>query len=152
MKTLINKFMKSSLSKSIRSMKKHRSRLPRVLVVDDEEVMGYLIRRVVDSLGYELDWVRDCETALKKMKRYTYDVIVSDYRLPGMTGETFYDKILDFNAELVSKMIFITGDTVSRQTISFFKKIRRPYFAKPFEIDALKNAIQEVIDSNKSAS
>jgi len=119
----------------------------RVLAVDDEEVMGYLIQRIVDYLGYQVDWVRDCKTALNKIEHCRYDVIVSDFKLPGMTGELFYEQLLHQNASLARRMIFVTGDTVNRQTIAFFKRMKLPYFAKPFNIDALKDAIQKIATS-----
>lgn len=127
------------------AVKKNKSSPPfKVLAVDDEEVMGYLIQRVVDYLGYEVDWVRDGKTALQKIKHQQYDVVVSDFRLPGMTGDLFYKKLAHQNAALSRRMIFITGDTVNRHTLSFFKQIKLPYFAKPFDIDALKEAIQKI--------
>jgi len=134
--------------KKLSSNKKNNdSPVFKVLAVDDEEVMGYLIQRVVDRLGYDVDWVRDCKTALKKIEHQKYDVIVSDFRLPGMTGELFYQKVVHQNAELARRIIFVTGDTLNRQVLSFFKKMNVPYFAKPFNIDVLKKAIREMASS-----
>ena len=52
----------------------------KVLAIDDEEIMGYVIQRIVRHLGYEVDWVRSCETALEKIRRGRYDVILSDFK------------------------------------------------------------------------
>ncbi|MBN2102964.1 response regulator [bacterium] len=139
--------MTSEQKKPSRIKRKNNSSAFKVLAVDDEEVMGYLIQRVVDELGYKVDWVRDCQTALSKMKNQKYDVIVSDFRLPGMTGELFYNKIIHQNAALARKTIFITGDAVNRHALAFFKRMKLPYFAKPFNIDVLKRAIQEMVSS-----
>jgi CheY-like chemotaxis protein len=117
----------------------------RILVIDDEEVMGYLIRRVLEDLGYQMDWVKDCQSAWEKIKAHYYHVIISDYRLPGMTGEAFYEQLFKHNQQLARKMIFISGDTVNRQTLTFFKRIRLPYFSKPFPLEDLKKAIQDIV-------
>ncbi|MBN1782495.1 response regulator [bacterium] len=122
----------------------------RILAVDDEEVMGYLIRRVIGHLGYELDWVQDCQSALEKIRACEYDVIISDYRLPGMTGEVFYQQVLNHDAGLARRMIFISGDTVSRNTLTFFRRVALPYFSKPFKIDALRDAIEEMIQNRRN--
>ncbi len=124
----------------------------RILVVDDEEVMGYLIQRVLSDSEFILDWVQDCESALDKISNQDYDVIISDYKLPGMTGEKFYHRILAFDSSLARRMIFITGDTLNRDINAFFKETELPYFAKPFEIDALKGAIRKVIASGQNPS
>jgi|GEM_PF-1310184 CheY-like chemotaxis protein len=119
--------------------------VPRILAVDDEEVMGYLIRRVVDHLGYEMDWVTDCGEAFDRIERSSYDVILSDYRLPSMNGDAFYDALAARNKDLVRRVVFITGDTVSNSTVKFFKRSQVPYLSKPFDIDELKNLIQTTV-------
>lgn len=117
----------------------------RILVIDDEEVMGYLIRRVLEDFGYQMDWVKDCQSAWEKIRTHYYHVIISDYRLPGMTGEAFYERLIEHDRQLARKMIFISGDTVNRQTLTFFKRTRLPYFSKPFPLDELKKAIQNLV-------
>ena len=116
----------------------------KVLAIDDEEIMGYVIQRIVRHLGYEVDWVRSCETALEKIRRGRYDVILSDFKTPTMDGERFYDEIASLDESLLKKMIFITGDTVSVSTIRFFKRVDVPFLSKPFKIDELERLIQQI--------
>lgn len=132
----------------VKKKNKSKGKSIRILVIDDEEVMGYLIRRVLEDLGYQMDWVKDCKSAWDKIKKVDYQVIISDYRLPGITGETFYYQLVEYDQQLARKMIFISGDTVNRQTLAFFKKIRLPYFSKPFPLDALKEAIKNLISTS----
>jgi CheY-like chemotaxis protein len=113
-----------------------------VLAVDDEEIMGYAIQRIVRHLGYEIDWVTSCETALEKIRLGHYDVILSDFKTPTMDGERFYDEIAGLDRSLLRKMIFITGDTISHSTLRFFKKAEVPYLSKPFKIEDLEKLIQ----------
>jgi CheY-like chemotaxis protein len=115
----------------------------RVLAIDDEEIMGYVIQRIVRHLGYEVDWVTSCESALEKIRRGRYDVILSDFKTPTMDGERFYDEIASLDESLLKKMIFITGDTVSVSTIRFFKRVDVPFLSKPFKIDELEKLIQQ---------
>ena len=122
----------------------------RVLAVDDEEIMGYLIQRVVKSWGFKVDWVTNCEAALKKIDEVQYDVILSDFKLPRMSGENFYHEIAKKNQPLINRLVFITGDTVNTRTLKFFKSINVPYLTKPFEIQKLKETISEIV-FNKQA-
>ena len=118
-----------------------------VLAVDDEEVMGYVIQRIVRHLGYEVDWVTSCETALEKIRRGRYDVILSDFKTPTMDGERFYDEIAGLDHSLLKKMIFITGDTVSNTTLQFFARAEVPFLSKPFKIDELEKLIQQAAEA-----
>lgn len=120
----------------------------RILVVDDEDVMGYLIRRVLEEEGYRMDWVKDCESAWTRIKSAHYHVIISDYKLPGITGDLFYHQIVEYDPDLARRMVFISGDTINRQILGFFRKANLPYLSKPFEIDALKLAIERIIESS----
>ncbi|MBN1894669.1 response regulator [bacterium] len=136
--------MRSPFKKKAVSRRKQKS-VPRILAVDDEEVMGYLIRRVVDHLGYEMDWVTDCKEAFDRIERSSYDVILSDYRLPSMNGDAFYDALAARDQDLVRRVVFITGDTVSTSTVKFFKRSRVPYLSKPFNVNELENLIQTTV-------
>jgi CheY-like chemotaxis protein len=118
-----------------------------VLAVDDEEIMGYVIQRIVRHLGYEVDWVTSCETALEKIRLGHYDVILSDFKTPTMDGERFYDEIACLDRSLLKKMIFITGDTISHSTLRFFRKAEVPYLSKPFKIEDLEKLIQAAAGS-----
>jgi CheY-like chemotaxis protein len=77
----------------------------RVLAVDDEEIMGYLIQRVVKSWGFKVDWVTNCEAALKKMDEVEYDVILSDFKMPQMSGEKFYHEIANKKQALIKRIL-----------------------------------------------
>jgi CheY-like chemotaxis protein len=117
----------------------------RVLAVDDEEIMGYLIQRVVKSWGFKVDWVTNCEAALRKIDEVQYDVILSDFKMPQMSGEKFYHEIAKKKHILINRLVFITGDTINTKTIKFFKSINVPYLTKPFEIQKLKETISDIV-------
>jgi CheY-like chemotaxis protein len=130
------------------------SRIPqanrsKVLVVDDEEVIGYLIQRVVNNLGYGVEWVTNCEAALDKITAQRYDLILSDFRMPNMTGEEFYHRLADMEPPMLKKLVFITGDTVSSKTMKFIKDRRIPYLSKPFDLKKLETLIQNRIHERR---
>jgi len=125
-------------------MVKKDSTKPKVLAVDDEEVMGYLIKRLFHHLGYHVDWVQDCNNALRKLDEENYDIILSDFRLPHMDGDIFYHEIAKRHSSLTKKLIFITGDTLNTKTIRFFRSHKIPYLSKPFDINKLKNVVEQI--------
>lgn len=123
---------------------KRQKRIKRILAVDDEEVMGYVIQRIVQHLGYEVDWVPSYERALEKIEREEYDVILSDFRMPSMTGEHFYHEVVNRNHRWAQKLVFITGD-LTPQTMAFLNKIHVPVISKPFKIEELQQILEQMI-------
>jgi len=60
--------------------------LPRVLVVDDDPVIGKSFERVLSGKGYAVITASDGEEALRKLKHENYDVVFTDIKMPGMDG------------------------------------------------------------------
>jgi CheY-like chemotaxis protein len=116
----------------------------RVLAIDDDDIMGYVIQRIVRHFGYQVEWVTSCETALEKIRSERYDVILSDFRMPTMNGERFYETVASLDQTLLKKLIFITGDTISATTLTFLKKVGVPFLSKPFKIEELEKIIRKV--------
>jgi CheY-like chemotaxis protein len=121
----------------------------KVLVVDDEEVIGYLIQRVVNNLGYAVEWVTNCEAALDRITAQRYDLILSDFKMPNMTGEEFYYRLANMEPALLKRLVFITGDTVSTKTMKFLKSQRISYLSKPFDLQELETLIQNRINDRR---
>jgi len=123
---------------------------PRVLAIDDEEVMGYLIKRIVTYLGYSVEWVTDCETALKRIEEQHYDVILSDFKMPNMTGDEFYYRLAAINRDILGRLVFITGDTINLKTLRFLTANAIPYLSKPFDIRELEIAIRNIVNEQNA--
>jgi len=60
--------------------------LKKVLVVDDDPVVGRSFDRVLDGKGYAVIHAQDGEEALRKLASESYDVVFTDIRMPGMSG------------------------------------------------------------------
>jgi CheY-like chemotaxis protein len=119
----------------------------RILVVDDEEIIGYVIQRIVQHLGYQVDWVTSFEEALIRIRAVRYNAILSDFRMAGMNGERFYEEIGSCDQGLQQKLVFVTGDTVSSSTERFLKKTGLPVVSKPFKIEELESALQAIVNA-----
>lgn len=116
----------------------------RLLAVDDEEIIGYLFQRIGANLGIQVDWVTSGEKALQMMQKKHYDVILSDYRLPEMNGESFYNEIHDRDPHMLRRLIFVTGDSLNSRMIHFFKNKHIPYLTKPFDLELLQALIAKM--------
>ncbi|MDP2690069.1 MAG: response regulator [Deltaproteobacteria bacterium] len=110
-----------------------------VLMVDDEEIVGDVIKEVLLPAVSVLDVVGDGAEALARIVERDYDIILLDIEMPKMSGMEFFRHLKNMKPHLASRTIFITGDTETPSTRSFILKSGCRYLDKPFMIrDLLK--------------
>jgi len=118
----------------------------RILVVDDEQYILDFFVEVFHSLPKLVDTANDGHAAMERMKASEYDLIITDFKMPQMSGRDLYKWIKEQRPHLADRMIFVTGDTVSLETRSFFEDNRNRYLAKPFKIEEVKEVIQQTLE------
>ena len=82
---------------------------PRVLVIDDDEALRELVIRVVKQAGYQVDPVSDGQAGLERLAERSYDVILSDVRMPGMDGIAFYQEVRRRHPAQADRIILVTA-------------------------------------------
>ena len=117
----------------------------RILVIEDEPVLGLLCKRVLRGSGYDVDVVDNGLDAKKLTEEQEYALCVSDIRLPGMTGIELYGHWKETNNPITEKLIFITGDTMNNYVRDFLKEVKRPCVMKPFEPEDLVEAVNKAL-------
>jgi len=115
----------------------------RALIVEDEPVISRVCERVLTNEGYEVDTAMNGEIALRMVKGKSYDLCLSDIKIPVMGGIEFYGYLKGEHSELINKIIFTSGDTLSGNTEEFLKNAHRPFLPKPFTPDQLRQIVQE---------
>ncbi len=58
----------------------------RILLVEDDDLLGKALRTGLSQAGYTPDWLRDGETALEAVRANTYSAVILDINLPGISG------------------------------------------------------------------
>ncbi|NOY78068.1 MAG: response regulator [Calditrichaeota bacterium] len=120
----------------------------KILIVDDEEVILSLLRLIYGKTGNRIETAENGRKALEKLESDSFDLILADLRMPEMDGESFFAHLKKKSPELVSRIIFMTGDAISDETQRFFKKNRLPYLIKPFDMNDLKTLILNIFSEN----
>jgi CheY-like chemotaxis protein len=89
-----------------------------ILIVDDEPS---LVRALVVALGrdgYKVESADNGQSALELIALCRYDVILCDLRMPELDGSAFYSRLLHQYPSLQRKVIFLTGDTLSAESMA----------------------------------
>jgi two-component system NtrC family sensor kinase len=124
----------------------------RILVIDDEEEVLKLIIRILDRMGHQAVALASTEAALDLIDKEEYDLVISDVRMPGIGGQELYQQVKRRHPELTGRIIFITGDTISDSTYAFLQNVGNPHVTKPFMIEDLQQAVEEVLQREEEAS
>jgi CheY-like chemotaxis protein len=117
----------------------------RVLVIDDEEAILQMVREVLTRRGYEVDIARDGETGLERLDKAAYDVMLCDWKMPGINGQEVYERLQTRHSELADRVIFITGDVVNEHAQEFLTRHNKLCLAKPFSLADFREAIGKVL-------
>ncbi len=116
-----------------------------ILVVDDELAIIDILYQVLKADGHRVDTALNGIVALRKIQKESYDLIISDLKMPGMSGQELFQTVRDMNHDLSRRIIFSTGDVVSGETHDFLEKSGNTYLQKPFELEAIRKAVHSAL-------
>ena len=122
---------------------------PRALLVDDEPVIRQALRRFFVRLGWDVDEAEDGTEALRHLlgdgaTAREYAVIISDLRMPGISGIELHARLAAARPELLDRLILSTGDSVSSEAADFLRHSSCPVLNKPFELAELRAMLARV--------
>jgi two-component system NtrC family sensor kinase len=117
----------------------------RVLVVDDEDAIRHLVEEVLLADGHEVESAGSGTAALELILRNRYDVIVSDWKMPGLNGINLYQELLAKDPAAANRMLFMTGDVIKQSFQDFLKQNSRVCLPKPFALREFRAAIAGII-------
>ncbi|HSE03713.1 MAG TPA: response regulator [Methylomirabilota bacterium] len=118
---------------------------PLILVVDDEHVIAQLIADLLSAEGYQVDTAPDGIAALEQIARRTYDLILSDLRMPELDGLGLFRALEEKRPELARRFVFVTGTSEHSDYRGFVEDVPAPVLTKPFDMDDLLRVVREML-------
>ena len=115
-----------------------------VLVIDDETALRNALLRFLGRRGIQGHGAADGTEALGLLGQRDFDVIISDVRMPGMSGREFLERLRRERPELTARVVFSTGDTFAPETATLIRESGVPTVTKPFDFAALERVVREV--------
>lgn len=119
---------------------------PRILVIEDEPSVAAFMRTALERRGYEVMPSASAADGLRLLATNDFRGVVSDFRTPGgINGADLHDWVRRHRPELASRIVFITGDTASAETIKLLQQNGTPCVEKPFRVQELMAAVEKTI-------
>lgn len=120
-----------------------------ILIVDDEKGVAQLLHDILTASEFDVTTTTSAQKALNILETSNFDIILSDFKMPGLNGSDFYKSLKIVSPKQAKHMGFITGDAMNIDAMKFFEETNRPYIEKPIiksELIALINLITGNID------
>ncbi|HEX8437444.1 response regulator [Archangium sp.] len=123
------------------------SRRGRVLVVDDEPMVGVAIRRTLqrDHEVVVLTSAREAQARLTAGEGF--DVILCDVMMPEMSGMDLHEELTSHSPELAERFVFLTGGAFTSSARAFLSRVSNPRLEKPFSSQELRELVQSLVTS-----
>jgi len=111
-----------------------------VLVVEDDKLFLWTLNCFLQKEGYTVVTVNDAESAIDLVEKQAFDVVISDFHLPGLDGKNLMRKVRVLQPK--AKTILISAyqpDEIDNEDPSLLTA----YLNKPIELDNLKKLLRE---------
>ena len=111
----------------------------RILIVEDEEIIRAALRKLLQHNGYEVAVAESVEAATGDYDLSSFDLIISDLRLPGEAGTSLIGHALGV------PVLIMTSYASLRSAVDSMKKGAVEYIAKPFDHDEMLAAVESIL-------
>lgn len=119
----------------------------KILVVDDFSTMRRIVKNILKQIGFsDIDEAEDGNNALLKLKQEKFDMVVSDWNMPNMTGLDLLKAIRADSAINSMPVLMVTAEAKKENVLEAIQAGVNNYVVKPFTADTLKDKIEKIFD------
>ena len=123
------------------------SKKMKILIVDDEEVIRDGCKKTLDKNGYEVDIAENGNIGLKKVKEDSFDIVLIDLKMPGMSGMAFLKDVQRIDPNVIN--LIITGYASIESAVDAMKLGAYDYIPKPFSPDQLRQVVKRAREKKR---
>jgi two-component system alkaline phosphatase synthesis response regulator PhoP len=124
---------------------KEDSQAMRILLVDDEPDITFIVEFILNSGGFEVTRLNDSTKTIEELKSKKYSLIILDLMMPQQSGFTTL-KLIREDDELKSQPVLILSTRqISVEETGFLKQHEAQIMAKPFEPQRLLEKVREIL-------
>jgi two-component system response regulator PilR (NtrC family) len=116
----------------------------RILVVDDEISMREFLGILMEREGYRVDLADSAESAVSRLESTTYDLVISDVKMPGMDGLALLSHVKKLTPD--TAVIMVTAFSTAEHAVEAMKLGAYDYIAKPFNVEEIRIIVKNALD------
>lgn len=120
----------------------------RILLAEDDENLGMLLREYLQARNFDADLFGDGEKAFRSFEKNHYDICILDIMMPVKDGFTLAKEIRMINSDI--PIIFLTAKSMKEDVIEGFRIGADDYITKPFSMEELIFRIEAILRRTKS--
>jgi two-component system response regulator PilR (NtrC family) len=117
---------------------------PRILVVDDEESLRDVLSIMLRREGYLVDTAADGGQAVARLRDHAYDLVISDIKMPRMTGLELLRHIKERTPETV--VLMVTAFSTTEEAVEAMKQGAYDYITKPFRNEEIRLIVKNALE------
>jgi len=122
----------------------------RILLVEDDELIGAGVRDALERARYAVEWVRDGRQALAALRSGSFDLVILDLGLPGLDG---LDVLRGHRADgAATPVLVLTARDGAPQRVAGLDAGADDYLVKPFDVDELLARVRALQRRNRGAA
>ncbi|MFQ5543379.1 MAG: sigma-54-dependent transcriptional regulator [Nitrospiria bacterium] len=119
----------------------------KILVIDDEKLKRVTLKTQLEDEGYSVEIGENAFVGLDYLRKSSFDVVVTDLRMPSMDGLTFLREIKRLSPEI--EVIMMTAYGTIENAVEAMKEGAYDYITKPFPYDALSIKLNRLMEYRK---
>lgn len=120
----------------------------KILIVDDEIELGQTLADILEPDGHAMVLVDNGRKALDCLAHEDFDIIISDLRMPVLDGPGLYKELEKTRPHYLSRIIFVTGDTLSIPVRDFLHSYALDVIEKPYSPEDVRGALSRLVREN----
>ncbi len=119
----------------------------KILFVDDDSAIRSIVDKYLSREGYKVWLAESGNEALKLLKDKNFDIVFTDFKMPGIDGIELLARIKEYSPEI--EVIIVTGHGTLESAVKAMKTGSYDYLQKPFKLDLLKIIIDRIVEEKK---
>lgn len=124
--------------------------MSRVLIIDDDFEIVSILTEVLTRMGHEVDSAGDPVEGMQKSRKFSPELIILDYHMPGNTGAHLYESLRRNNATKVTPILFMSGEASPDQILAEISDTEGSRFLpKPVPLADFRKTVTEMLAGMK---
>src|SRR3990172_1882605 len=116
----------------------------RILIVDDDESVRWVLKKSLEKEGIETALAKDAVEALDRIKQGDIAIVLMDIRMPGRTGFEALEKIQGEDRGI--SVIIMTAQATMQNAIEAMRRGAFDYITKPFDLDEVNILVKKAME------